>query len=331
MTSPNPRQDVAPMPGVLVLKGGPDAEREVSIHSGGEVAAALHASGRFHVTEQIIHRPTIFELKALVESAGAQVIFPVLHGRWGEGGPLQELLEQLALPYVGSQPRAAALAMDKLQTKALVSVEGVPTPPSQELDASGTTRCSIKPPLVLKPVDDGSSVDLRICRNEAEVIAARKQLHPRRGRLMAEAYVKGRELTVGIVLDQPLPIIEIIPAVAFYDYDAKYSREDTRYVIDPDLPPGVAEQCVEMAMMAYRTLGCRDVSRVDIMFDGEKPWFLEINTMPGFTTHSLVPMASRKRGVEMPELCASLVLAARDRQNAATRSGMNRPHASRVV
>jgi D-alanine-D-alanine ligase len=319
---------------VLVLMGGPDAEREVSLNSGREVANALRASGRFNVVDQVIERPTIFELKALASDSRANVIFPVLHGRWGEGGPLQELLEQLGLPYVGSQPRAAALAMDKLQTKALVSVEGVPTPPSQELDANGTTRCSIKPPLVLKPIDDGSSVDLRICRNEAEVIAARKLLHPRRGRLMAEAYVKGRELTVGIVLDQPLPIIEIIPAVAFYDYEAKYNREDTKYVIDPQLPPGVAEQCVEIAMTAYRTLGCRDVSRVDIMLDGGaggRPWFLEINTMPGFTTHSLVPMASRRRGVEMPDLCANLAQAAIDRQNAATRSGAHHPNASRVV
>lgn len=309
-------------PSVLVLMGGPDAEREVSLNSGREVAAALRESGRFDVTDRVIDRPTIFELKSLATACQAAAIFPVLHGRWGEGGPLQELLEQLGLPYVGCQPRAASLAMDKMQTKALVSVEGVSTPPAQELDAGA--RCSIKPPLVLKPIDDGSSVDLRICRTEAEVVAARAHLHPRRGRLMAEAYVKGREVTAGIILDEPLPLIEIVPAVEFYDYEAKYNREDTKYVIDPVLPEGVAEQCIAMAMTAYRTLGCRDIARVDIMLDGSratsaggkgeaKPWFLEINTMPGFTTHSLVPMASRKRGVPMPELCAKLVQAALDR------------------
>ncbi len=299
------------MPSVLVLMGGPDAEREVSLNSGREVAAALRESGRFNVTDQVIDRPTIFELKSMVAACGASVIFPVLHGRWGEGGPLQELLEQLGLPYVGSQPRAASLAMDKMQTKALVSVEGVPTPPAQELDAAA--RCSIKPPLVLKPVDDGSSVDLRICRTEAEVIAARRHLHLRRGRLMAESFVKGREITAGVLLDEPLPLIEIVPAVEFYDYEAKYTREDTKYLVDPQLPPGVADKCVDMAMAAYRALGCRDIARVDIMLDDDKPWFLEINTMPGFTTHSLVPMASRMRGVPMPELCTRLVRAAIDR------------------
>jgi len=296
---------------ILVLMGGPDAEREVSLSSGREVAAALRASGRFTVVDQVIDRPTIFELKSLASDCRADAVFPVLHGSWGEGGPLQELLEQLNLPYVGSQPRPAALAMDKMQTKALVSVEGVPTPPAQELDIA--SRCSIKPPLVLKPVDDGSSVDMRICRNEAEVAAARKALHPRRGRLMAEAYIQGREITAGIVLDEPLPLIEIIPAVEYYDYQAKYSRDDTRYVIDPDLPAGIAERCLEIAMTAYRTLGCRDIARVDIMLDGSRPWFLELNTMPGFTTHSLVPMAARRRGVEMPELCARLAWHALER------------------
>jgi D-alanine-D-alanine ligase len=299
--------------------GGPDAEREVSLLSGSEVAAALRASGQFNVVDQTIDRPTVFELKSIVSQCGAEVIFPVLHGHWGEGGPLQELLEQLGLPYVGSQPRAARLAMDKLQTKLLVGHEGVRTPAAQELQPN--TVCTIKPPLVIKPVDDGSSVDLRICRSEAEVVAAREHLHPCRSRLMAEAYVEGRELTVGILLDQPLPLIEIIPAVQFYDYEAKYTRDDTQYVIGPELPPGINDRCVHMAMAAYRTLGCRDVARIDIMFDGVKPWFLEINTMPGFTTHSLVPMAARKRGAhsrkgwEMPELCARLAHAALERAN----------------
>jgi D-alanine-D-alanine ligase len=258
-----------------------------------------------------------------------------LHGHWGEGGPLQELLEQLCLPYVGSQPRAARLAMDKMQSKALMGQEGVPTPAAQELQPDRV--CTIKPPLVIKPVDDGSSVDLRICRSEAEVASAREILHPRRNRLMAEAYIEGRELTVGIVLDQPLPLIEIIPAVQFYDYEAKYTRDDTQYVIGPELPPGISDRCVSMAMAAYRTLGCRDVARVDIMFDGVKPWFLEINTMPGFTTHSLVPMAARKRGAnatrgwEMPELCSHLAHAAlaRIHAQAQARSEKAALHAAR--
>ena len=291
---------------VLVLMGGPDAEREVSLHSGSEVAAALRASGKFNVVDRVIDKPDLCELLALASSTQANVIFPVLHGHWGEGGPLQELLEKTGLPYVGCKPQAARLAMDKLITKSLLSEMGVPTPPSRQLMPDDV--CDLAPPLVLKPVDDGSSVDLRICSTAAEVELARKELHTKRGRLMAERYIKGREITVGVLCGQTLPLIEILPAVEFYDYEAKYNRDDTRYVIDPVLPPGVAEQCTRIAMTAFNRLGCRDIARADIMLDGEgHPWFLEINTMPGFTTHSLVPMAARKTGLQMPDLCARLV------------------------
>jgi D-alanine-D-alanine ligase len=299
-------------PSVLVLMGGPDAERAVSIMSGKQVAQALRDSGRFRVIEKIIDAPTPAEIDAM----GGDVIFPVLHGRWGEGGALQRTLDDLGKPYVGSTPAAAALAMDKWATKSLLAKHGIPTPPAQVISAE--ERCDISPPLVIKPVDDGSSVDLRICRTQQHVDDARQELHPRRGRLLAETYIRGREITVGIVLDEPLPLIEIIPsdAVEFYDYEAKYHRDDTRYTMDPRLPDGVAERCRQIALTAWRRVGCRDVARVDIMLDERGPWFLEINTMPGFTTHSLVPMAAAHGGAPMPELCVRLVQAALARARA---------------
>ena len=288
---------------VLVLMGGPDAEREVSLCSGKEVAAALRQSGRFNVVERIIDKPTLMEMTVL--ATGADVIFPVLHGHWGEGGPLQELLEQIGRPYVGCKPQAARLAMDKLITKSLLMELGVPTPPSRLLMPEDF--CDLDPPLVLKPVDDGSSVDLRICRTCDEISKARQLLHPKRGRLMAERYIQGREITAGVLFDQPLPLIEIVPGVEFYDYEAKYTRDDTQYLVDPPLPTHVKDQCIKMTMTAFKRLGCRDLARVDIMLDSDsQPWFLEINTMPGFTTHSLVPMAARATGLEMSELCARL-------------------------
>ena len=291
---------------VLVLMGGPDAEREVSIMSGREVAEALRRAGRFDVIEQIIDTPTPSEISAM----GGEIVFPVLHGRWGEGGPLQQVLEQAGAPYVGSGPEASALAMDKLKTKHLLAKDGMPTPPAQELLSGDSLQ--LQPPTVIKPIDDGSSVDLHICRNEAQVVAARQALHPKRGRLLAERYVKGREVTVGIVLGRALPLIEIVPseAVEFYDYQAKYFRDDTRYRLHPALPPGVSEQCAKLALMAFGALGCRDVARVDFMIDDAGPWFLELNTMPGFTTHSLVPMAASEAGMNMAALCAALVDAA---------------------
>lgn len=297
-------------PHVLVLMGGPDAERDVSLHSGQEIAAALRASNQFIVTEQVIDRITAADLAKFE----CDVIFPALHGSWGEGGGLQRELEALGVPYVGSQPGPAAHAMDKIATKNTLAALGVPTPQAQILTVGDT--CTIEPPLVLKPVDDGSSVDLRICRSRADVLRGCDQLLPKRSKIMAESYIRGREITVGIVLGKTLPLIEIIPAVEFYDYDAKYDRDDTQYTFDPTLAPGVAEKCRWIAETAFSAIGCRDLARVDIMVNDAGPWFLEINTMPGFTTHSLVPMAAARMGTPMPDLCAALVSAALVRSKA---------------
>jgi D-alanine-D-alanine ligase len=295
---------VSERPTVLVLMGGPDAERPVSIDSGTAVANALRAGDRLAVasaTIDVVDPPALLELAARHD---ADVVFPVLHGTWGEGGPLQDVLETTGLPYVGSGPRASAWAMDKLATKETMRAAGVPTPEAVALEPGDA--CRLAPPLVLKPIDEGSSVDLRICRTTDEIEAARRVLHPRRGCLLAERYIEGRELTVGLLDDDVLPLIEIVPGVEFYDYAAKYERDDTRYVLSPALPAGVEEQCIAAATAAFRRLGCRDLARVDFMLDDAGAWFLEINTMPGFTDHSLVPMAARARGIEMPELCTRL-------------------------
>jgi D-alanine-D-alanine ligase len=285
---------------VLVLKGGPDAEREVSLKSGTMVAAALRRAG-WDVHEVAIDRLTAEELRALP----GDVVFPVLHGSWGEGGPLQELLEADGRTYVGCGPRAARTAMDKVATKALVSEIGVPTPASQEL--AGGTEFTLACPVVLKPSDDGSSVDLRICRTPQEVMRARLEIEPRRSRILAEEYIRGRELTVGLLDGECLPIIEIRPLEGTYDYEAKYNRDDTQYVLDPELPAGVTEAVRAFSRAAWYALGCRDVARVDFMLDARGPWFLEINTMPGFTDHSLVPKAAQHAGIPMEELVSRLV------------------------
>ncbi|MFM9181929.1 MAG: D-alanine--D-alanine ligase [Phycisphaerales bacterium] len=285
---------------VLVLKGGPDAEREVSLRSGTEVAAALREAG-FAVEEVAIDRPGLAELRAM----RGDVVVPVLHGAWGEGGPLQELLEADGRPYVGARPSAARLAMDKVATKAAVGAIGVPTPEAQELRLG--EPLSVACPVVLKPADDGSSVDLRICTTPQEVERARLELEPRRTRVMAESFIRGRELTVGLIDGECLPTIEIRPREGTYDYEAKYHRDDTQYVLDPELPEGVAEAVRAFSRAAWHAVGCRDVARADFMLDARGPWFLEINTMPGFTDHSLVPKAARHAGIPMDRLVAGLV------------------------
>lgn len=299
---------------VLVLGGGPDAEREVSLNSAKGVSAALAQTGRFIVSEQTIDRPGLSDLHAWP----GDVIFPVLHGAFGEGGPMQDLLEMEGRPYVGCRPRAARLAMDKMATKAIALSLGIPTAEGVVFN-SRDEGCPISTPLVVKPVHDGSSCGLHVCKDQASWRATRAKVvadiekNPGRA-YMVERFVPGRELTVGILDGRALPIIEIRPAGGLYDYEAKYSRDDTRYTVGPELPPGVWQVVEQAAMRLAAAIGVRHLARVDFILDaGGTPWLLEINTMPGFTDHSLVPMAARGVGLEMPALCAALVdMALRD-------------------
>lgn len=293
---------------VLVLGGGPDAERAVSLESARAVAEALRASGGYEVEHRQIERVGPEELSAWAWD----VAFPVLHGPWGEGGPLQDVLEAVGRPYVGSGPVAARLAMDKMATKLAAAGAGVLTPPACVL-----RRDDPSPPLpfpfVLKPVHEGSSVGLHVVRCErcwAQALAAVCQDMARHaGRVyIAERFVPGRELTVGVLDGQPLPVVEIIPAEGIYDYQAKYARDDTRYVVAPPLPPHVSERLQRDAVALAQALGVRHIARADFRLDAQgQPWLLEINTMPGFTAHSLVPMAARHVGLDMPALCRRLV------------------------
>ena len=306
-------------PRVLVLMGGPDAEREVSLMSGAEVARALDSTGAFDVVPMTIVRTTAEEILAQRPDA----IYPILHGPWGEGGPLQEILEGIerahGIGFVGPRAKPASLAMDKIATKSIAAGVGVRTPRARQLRRG--EALDLAAPLVLKPSNDGSSVDLRICRTEAEAAQGRAELEIRREFLMAEEYIEGREMTVGIVDGTVLPIIEIVPSVAFYDYEAKYIRNDTQYRLDPPLPEMVAEEMRTATRRVFDALGLRGVARADFMVDARGAWFLEINTAPGMTTHSLIPMASRHRGVAMAELCASLVRGAMQRAAGARRAG----------
>lgn len=289
---------------VGVLMGGPDAEREVSLASGARVAAALGSHGQFDVADYVVDRPTARELRQL----NLDVVFPVLHGPFGEGGPLQAELDDAGLPYVGSDATASRLAMDKCRAKERCVACSIPTPAWEELERG--LAGSLKAPLVIKPIADGSSVGIQICRDDNAVANARAELEKTHDQLMTEAFVDGRELTVGIVGNNTLPIIEITTGAEFYDYQAKYHRNDTGYHFDPELPDGVVAACNSHALAAFKELGCRDVARVDFMLRDSEVFFLEINTMPGFTNHSLVPMAAQRSGLSMPELCAQLVGAA---------------------
>lgn len=285
---------------VTVLMGGPDAERDISIKSGAAVAEALKQTEAFAVTEVIIDTTTTEELL----QTQADVFFPVLHGPYGEGGPLQTILEQTQVPFVGSDFHTAQIAMDKVRTKEIARSIGIQTPDWQVLLQD--TPCELTAPLILKPIDDGSSLDIEICDSSGEVTSARERLQKTRPAMLAETYVQGREITVGIIDGKPLPLIEIVPPtdIDTYDFCAKYERDDTTYILEPNLPD---LQCFKHALLLYEKLGVRDIARVDFMLDDRGAWLLEINTMPGFTPHSLVPMASKHAGIPMQVLCTTLV------------------------
>lgn len=303
---------------VLLLAGGPDAEREVSLNSASEVAQALDASG-LDVHHEIIDTPTAAELAAMP----GEVVFPVLHGLWGEGGPMQDLLEQDGRPFVGCDASAARLAMDKLATKLVAGSIGVRTPAACLFEPS-EPACLIGLPAVLKPTREGSSFGLHICRSEAEWSEAHAAVvddlasSPGR-RYLAERMVPergtGRELTVAMVdLGEGLDavgIVEIAPASGIYDLEAKYSRDDTVYTVDPELPEQTKAELVDASRALASAIGVRHLCRVDYRLDTDgTPWMLEVNTMPGFTGASLLPKACAERGIAMPELCALLIDAA---------------------
>lgn len=291
---------------VMVLAGGPDRERPVSLQSGATVAAGLRAAGH-DVIESDILPDDLSALDRFV-AWGGQVIFPILHGAWGEGGGLQRLMEQRGLAYVGCRSAAAELCMDKHRTKLALRDAGLPTP-GYELVARGG-KATLSPPVVVKPLCEGSSIDVVICKDAAKLERTLAELFQRHKQLMVERFVSGLELTVGVVGTgkdgeyQALPVIQIIPATEFYDYEAKYTRDDTQYRFDIPLPGKVIEQMREQAVRAFLALGCRHLSRVDFLVDqaSAEPFILEINTLPGFTSHSLVPMGARKAGIEVPVL-----------------------------
>ncbi len=294
---------------VLVLAGGPDRERPVSLSSGKHVAKALREAGHEVLQGDVL--PNDISIFDDYKAWGGEVVFPVLHGPWGEGGPLQNLLEARGMPFVGTRAAEAAICMDKPATKRVLQEEGLPTPDFQVIDHE--TPLELDPPLVLKPPAEGSSIDLVICRTRDEAEHGRKILEKRHRLLLAESYILGAELTVG-VLDGPggpeaLPAIQIIPAAEFYDYDAKYERHDTQYRFDIDLPGDLLAEIRRLALATHQALGCKHLSRVDFMADGAegKAYILEVNTMPGFTDHSLLPKAAAQAGLTMPMLCDRLV------------------------
>lgn len=302
---------------ITVLMGGISSEREVSLLSGSAVAEALESVGHRVTRADISPR----DLSAL-DRPGMDLAFIALHGEFGESGEVQQLCEDRGVRYTGSPPRASRLGMDKAASKQIFLRAGLATPDWMIIekfhspDDVRTWLKEIDPPVVVKPVDGGSSVDVYLCPDAASRDEALEELLDTHGRAMLERYIPGRELTVGVLGRQVLPPIEIVPAHRFYDYEAKYADDaGTRYVVHPPLSDEILQRLKHDALKAHDSLGCRDLSRADFILASDgTPHILEINTIPGFTSHSLVPMAARAVGLDMPALCDRIVRLAMERQ-----------------
>jgi len=290
---------------ITVLSGGPSAEREVSLTSGHNVAKALRSMGH-HVHVADIGPDDLHALDLSVD-----VVFIALHGTFGEDGQLQRILDQRQIRYCGSGAEASALAMDKLATKTRFVEAGIPTP-RFDVVTPGRVQDVVRrwpAPVVVKPIDQGSSVDCEIIRDRDTLQAQLTRLTKSYSRCLIEEYIQGAELTVGILGDEALPPIQIRTRRQFYDYEAKYVDDDTEYLFDIDLPQVVLEHVKTLSVRAHKALGCQDFSRVDWMVDARtnETYALEVNTIPGFTEHSLLPKAAHRAGLSFAQLCQRIV------------------------
>ncbi|MGC9454347.1 MAG: D-alanine--D-alanine ligase family protein [Phycisphaerae bacterium] len=302
---------------VTVLMGGPSSEREVSLLSGDAVAGALEKVGHRVVREDISPNWT-----SPLDREGLEAVFIALHGEFGESGEVQHLCEVRGLPYTGSPPRASELAMNKAAAKQVLKHAGLDVPDwmvIEEFHKPAVYRRWLDEfgvPVAVKPVNGGSSIDITLARDEAARDAAIDELLDKYSRVMVEKLIDGRELTVGIVGPHALPVIEIVPDREFYDYSAKYDDDaGTKYVFEHGLDDELIGRVQSDALAAHEVLGCRDLSRVDFLLDADgSPYLLEVNTIPGFTSHSLVPKAAAAAGIDFEHLVDHLLAMAWNRR-----------------
>jgi len=337
---------------IAVIFGGISTERNVSIAGGKAVVTALRSKGHTVVpidpafgtdkerkAEALINDETVnqkienfvtveeltqFLPKNYLDCVNSELFdnidcaFIVLHGKYGEDGTIQSLLELRGIPYIGSGPRASAVAMDKLTSKTLFAANGIVTPAWEMLHQSDAEddeflthlKKHLGKKIVIKPADQGSTIGLSIIQDgyTDEITTAINYAAKYSPNIMAEKYIQGREITVSIIDQEPLPVIEIITEDGFYDYQHKYTKGKTNYICPAELPEDIAEFAQNMALSAYNVIGCKGFARVDFILSEEgQPYCLEVNTIPGFASTSLVPMAAKAVGIDFPELCEKLI------------------------
>lgn len=289
-----------------VLAGGPSNERDISLRSGTAVHKALTDEGLDAVFFDIKD-----DIRDVIKKNRMDVAFLALHGRYGEDGTVQKMLEDAGIPYTGSGVEASRLALDKAASKSEFAKNRIPMPEYAILEKgkSGLGGLGkIDFPLVVKPSMEGSSIGLSIASDKESFEKAVDKAFEYGDKVIVEEYIKGRELTVGILDDKPLPVIEIVTRNNVYDYEAKYKNPDTKYLVPAPIDKKAFEEAKKLGESAHRTLGCSSFSRVDMMMDlSGRIFVLEVNTIPGMTERSLLPKAAQAVGLRFGELCVRIL------------------------
>lgn len=297
-----------------VLMGGPSTERKISLKSGEAVFNTLIQASLDAVTIDIT-TSAVTQNKRLIESYKIDCAFLALHGRFGEDGQMQEILDNLNIPYTGSGAQASRLAMDKIISREVFEANGLDVPryevrerPLGGSAGGGPALLELKFPLVVKPATHGSSIGLSLVTRKEDLDKAVGLAFGFDERILVEEYIKGREFTVGILDEKALPVVEIIPKKRLFDYEAKYEAGLTDYIVPARLEEEVSSNLKTKALAAHKVLGCLGCSRVDIILRHDStPFILEINTIPGFTQTSLLPKAAKAAGINFLQLCVKLL------------------------
>lgn len=300
-----------------VLMGGPSSEHAISLKSGHGIFEALARRG-WIVHEIVIPQAlTVGEARTFTRRELAlhriDVAFVALHGPFGEDGTIQQLCEELPVLYTGCGPQASRLGLDKVASRERFERAGVPVPrwrlidPSRPADVTAALA-ALRLPVVVKPTNQGSSIGVSIVERKADIANAIEEAARYDARVLVEEFVRGREVTVGILAEQPLPVIEIKPSRQFFDFSAKYTSGLTDYLVPAPLKEDVARGIQAVGLAAHQALGCRHFSRVDLILrDSGEPVVLEVNTIPGFTATSLLPKAAACAGISYDELCERII------------------------
>lgn len=289
---------------IAILAGGPSSERDISIESGKAVHRVLKAGG--FDTVFIDARGT---LEHKISRSNADIVFIALHGAFGEDGTVQKILDRIGMPYTGSGPDASELAMDKEASRKVFQDKGINVPRykvfkrGQRIDIG-----DLKLPLVVKPRREGSSIGLSTVFDIKDLKQAAEKAFSYDEKILIEEFIKGRELTVGILDDKPLPVIEILPENGCYDYYAKYKSSNTKYLVPAPVSCKEFKEAKAIGLKAHRALGCKSFSRVDMILDEQgRINILEVNTIPGLTSRSLLPKAAEAAGISFLDLCKKIL------------------------